>query len=157
VDIHPRSTFAIGGHPLHPIMVTLPIGFLIGAFVSDIAAFIVSDPFWVRASLWLTGAGLMTGLLAAIAGFIDFAGSSAIRRLKESWLHFAGNAVVLILASASFYSRLYGDAQQVTYTQLLFSFCIVALLGVTGWLGGELVFRRRVGVRPADDMPPREL
>lgn len=36
---NPHSTAAIAGHPLHPILVTLPIGFLIGAFLSDLAFF----------------------------------------------------------------------------------------------------------------------
>jgi uncharacterized membrane protein len=155
MERNPRSTVAIAGHPLHPILVTLPIGFLIGAFLSDLAFYWANDPFWVRASLWLIGAGLLTGILAALAGLIDFLSNSAIRILTEAWLHFGGNAVVLILAGISFYIRLYGDTGAVSMTQLLLSLCIVALLGITGWLGGEMVFRRRVAVLEEEREPPK--
>ena len=74
------ATAAIAGHPLHPLLVTLPIGFLIGAFLSDIAFYSTGDAFWARASAWLIGAGLVTGVLAAIAGLVDFLGSERINR-----------------------------------------------------------------------------
>ncbi len=52
------STAAISGYPLHPLLVTLPIGFLIGSFLSDLAFYSTADGFWARASAWLIGAGL---------------------------------------------------------------------------------------------------
>jgi uncharacterized membrane protein len=155
---HPHSTAAIAGHPVHPILVTLPIGFLAGALLSDLAFYSTTDGFWTRASLWLTGAGLVTGLLAALAGLVDFLGSPDIRKLSEAWLHFLGNAVVLLLALVNYYLRLYDESGTVSATQLLLSFCIVILLSVTGWLGGELVFRHRVAVQEGgeSDPPPDE-
>jgi uncharacterized membrane protein len=154
---HPHSTVAIAGHPIHPILVTLPIGFLAGALLSDLAHYSTADAFWTRASLWLTGAGLVAGVLAALAGLVDFLGSADIRKLSEAWLHFLGNAVVLLLASVSFYIRLYDESGTVSATQLLLSFCIVILLSVTGWLGGELVFRHRVAVQNGgESVPPDE-
>lgn len=143
---NPRTTAAVAAHPIHPILVTLPIGFLIGAFLSDLAFYWANDPFFARASLWLVGAGLVAGVIAALAGLIDFLGSAAIRDLRESWLHFGGNAVVLILAAISLYLRVQDETGTVSVVQLLLSICITALLGITGWLGGEMVFRRRVAV-----------
>jgi uncharacterized membrane protein len=155
---HPHSTVAIAGHPIHPILVTLPIGFLAGALLSDLAHYSTADAFWTRASLWLTGGGLVAGLLAALAGLADFLGSADIRKLSEAWLHFLGNGVVLLLALLSFYVRLY-ESGTVSATQLLLSFCIVILLSVTGWLGGELVFRHRVAVKDGeeDDPPDKQI
>jgi uncharacterized membrane protein len=156
---HPHSTVAIAGHPIHPILVTLPIGFLAGALLSDLAHYSTADAFWTRASLWLTGGGLVAGLLAALAGLADFLGSADIRKLSEAWLHFLGNGVVLLLALLSFYVRLYDESGTVSATQLLLSFCIVILLSVTGWLGGELVFRHRVAVQDGeeDDPPDKQI
>jgi uncharacterized membrane protein len=156
---HPHSTVAIAGHPIHPILVTLPIGFLAGALLSDLAHYRTADAFWTRASLWLTGSGLVAGLLAALAGLADFLGSADIRKLSEAWLHFLGNGVVLLLALLSFYVRLYDESGTVSATQLLLSFCIVILLSVTGWLGGELVFRHRVAVQDGeeDDPPDKQI
>ncbi|MGE0006542.1 MAG: DUF2231 domain-containing protein [Parvibaculaceae bacterium] len=153
----PHSTAAVARHPIHPLLVTLPIGFLVAALLSDLAYHWTADSFWTRASLWLTGSGLVAGVLAALAGLVDFLGSADIRRLSEAWLHFLGNAVVLLLALVSFYIRLHDGSGTVSATQLLLSFCIVILLSVTGWLGGELVFRHRVAVQEGeDDVPPDE-
>jgi uncharacterized membrane protein len=140
------ATAAIAGHPLHPLLVTLPIGFLIGAFLSDIAFYSTGDAFWARASAWLIGAGLVTGVLAAIAGLVDFLGSERIRSLTYAWYHFAGNAIAMILTAINLYLRCQGDMTAVTGGQMLMSILVVLIFAVTGWLGGEMVFRHGAGV-----------
>jgi uncharacterized membrane protein len=140
------ATAAIAGHPLHPLLVTLPIGFLIGAFLSDIAFYSTGDGFWARASAWLIGVGLVTGLLAAAAGLVDFLGSERIRSLTIVWYHFAGNAIAMVLTAVNLYFRMQSDLTVVTGGQLLLSILVVLIFVVTGWLGGELVFRHGAGV-----------
>lgn len=140
------ATAAIAGHPLHPLLVTLPIGFLIGAFLSDIAFYYTGDGFWARASTWLIGAGLVTGVLAAVAGLIDFLGSERIRSLTFAWYHFGGNAIAMILTAINLYLRAQSDMTAVTGGQLLLSILVVLIFAVTGWLGGEMVFRYGAGV-----------
>lgn len=141
-----RSTLAIARHPLHPLLVAFPIAFLIGALPTDLAFFGTSDTFWARASEWLIGAGLVGGTLAAIAGFIDFFGNTRIQSLTYVWYHFIGNALALVLAAISFYLRVSsGGATSVSGTQLVLSILVVLIFAVTGWLGGELVFRYGVG------------
>jgi uncharacterized membrane protein len=146
------ATAAIAGHPLHPLLVTLPIGFLIAAFLSDIAFYYTGDGFWARASAWLIGAGLATGLLAAVAGLVDFLGSERIRSLTIVWYHFAGNAIAMVLTALNLYFRMQSDMTAVTGGQLLLSVLVVLIFAVTGWLGGELVFRHGAGVI-GDDSP----
>ena len=141
-----RSTAAIAGHPLHPLLVTFPIAFLIGALLTDLAFQGTDNSFWARASAWLIGAGLVSGALAALAGFIDFIASERIRSLSLVWYHFIGNAVALILSAASLYLRVSSEAPIVTGTQLLLSILVVVIFAVTGWLGGEMVFRHGVGM-----------
>src|SRR5579859_5075794 len=92
-----RSTAAIAGHPLHPLLITLPVGFLIGALLSDLGFFGTADAFWARASAWLIGAGLVGGALAAIAGFTDFFGNRNIRSISLVWFHFIGNAIAPVI------------------------------------------------------------
>lgn len=141
-----RSTAAIAGHPLHPLLVTFPIAFLIGAFLTDLAFQGTGDAFWARASIWLIGAGLVGGALAAVAGFIDFLGSERIRSLSLVWYHLIGNAIALVLSAISLYLRLASDAPVVTGMELFLSALVVVIFAVTGWLGGELVFRHGVGM-----------
>jgi hypothetical protein len=66
------STFAIAGHPLHPLIVTFPIAFLSGAAGADLGYWLTDDPFWARAAIWLIGAGFISGLVAALTGMLDF-------------------------------------------------------------------------------------
>ncbi len=143
-----RSTAAIAGHPIHPLLVVFPIAFLIGAFLSDLAFYGTSDSFWARVSEWLVGAGLVGGAVAAVAGFIDFIASERIRSLSIVWYHFLGNAVALVLSAISLYLRTSGEAVTVTGTELVLSILVVLIFLVTGWLGGELVFRHGVGRAP---------
>lgn len=144
-----RSIAAINGHPLHPLLVAFPIAFLIGALLTDLAFQGTGDAFWARASAWLIGAGLVGGALAALAGFIDFIANEHIRALSLVWYHFIGNAIALALSAISLYLRLSGDAAAVTGTELLLSILVVVIFAVTGWLGGEMVFRHGVGLADA--------
>jgi len=93
-----RSTAAIFGHPIHPILVVFPIGFLVGALATDLAFWGTSDPFWARASKWLLGAGIVMGVLAAVAGLIEFVTISRVRSLAAGWVHFLGNATAILLS-----------------------------------------------------------
>src|SRR5437016_13317849 len=135
-----RSSLTIAGHTPHPLLVTLPIGFLVGVLLSDLAFFGTSDAFWVRASQWLVGAGLAAGVLAALAGFIDFIGNERIRTLTYVWYHFLGNAIALILSAVSLHLRVSAGAQVVTGAELVLSILVVVIFVFTCWLGGELVF-----------------
>jgi uncharacterized membrane protein len=55
--------------------------------------------------------------------------------------------LALLLAAANLGVRL-DDRTDIEGTGLLLSIVIVLILGVTGWLGGELSFRHRIGVIP---------
>lgn len=140
------STAAIGGHPLHPMLVPFPIAFLVGALASDLAYWSTADPFWARASVWLAGAGLATGLIAAAAGFTDFIGDRRVRAHSAAWVHFGGNGVALLLTLWSVLHRIDDSVAGVLPTGLILSLLVAGILMVTGWLGGELSYRHRVGV-----------
>jgi uncharacterized membrane protein len=150
---NPKSTAHIAGHPLHPMLIPFPIAFFVATFVADLVFWRSGNADWAAASVWLLGAALVTAALAAVAGLIDFLGESRIRQIGKAWWHAGGNVLALLLSLWNFFVR-YGhaDAAHILPTGLVLSTIVVALLLVTGWLGGELVFRGRVGV--ADD-PPR--
>ncbi len=142
-----RSTAAIAGHPLHPMIVPFPIAFLVGALATDIVFLAnTGDPFWARASEWLLGAGLVMGALAAVLGLIDFLTIRRVRSLAAAWVHFLGNGLALALALWNLLDRTNAATLNVTQTNVILSAIVVAILLVTGWLGGELAFRHRIGV-----------
>lgn len=141
---HPHSTAKIMGHPIHPMLVPLPITFFIAAFATDLMFLADGSAGWATASRWLLGAGLVGAALAAVAGLADFAGDRRIRQLSDAWAHMVGNVVVVLIEAANLLLRLGGEG--VSTTGVVLSGISVALLAFTGWKGGELVFRHGVGV-----------
>ena len=139
-----RATFAINGHPLHPLLVPIPIGAFVAALATDIAYAAGCGEGFATASLWLLGGGLAGAVLAAIAGFTDFAANSAIRALRDAWLHLFANLTVVVIELISFCLRL-GDRWIAGGVGLGLSVVAVLLLLFSGWKGGELVFRHGVG------------
>lgn len=150
-SINPRSTFRIAGHPIHPMLVPLPIGLLVGAFATDIAYWQSGWASWAYFSSWLIGAGIVTALLAAVAGFIDFFGEPRIRAIRKSWWHMFGNLTAVLLSVANFIVHLRDGAAAVLPWGITLSAVVTLLLLFNGWMGGELVFRHRVAVLGADE------
>ncbi|MBA4142594.1 MAG: DUF2231 domain-containing protein [Nitrosospira sp.] len=138
------STLSLRGHPIHPMLINFPIGFLFGAFASDLAYLWTADPFWARGSFWLIFAGLAGGAVAAMAGFIDFITVRAIREHVESWNHFISAIMGLSLAMANLVLR-WQDMGAIMPWGLVLSGATVAMLSLAGWLGGHLVFRHLIG------------
>jgi hypothetical protein len=67
-------------------------------------------------------------------------------------VHFLGNGVALLLTLWNLLIRTNAPTLYVPETGLVLSAIVVAILLVTGWLGGELAFRHRIGVveQPVD-------
>lgn len=151
---NPKSTAQVAGHPIHPMLVPFPIAFFVATFAVDLVFWRTGNADWALASVWLLGAGLVTAALAAVAGLIDFMGDQRVRQIGKAWWHAGGNVLAVLLSLWNFIQRLSAaDVVAILPGGLLISLVVVAILLVTGWLGGELVFRGRVGV--ADDAPPR--
>jgi uncharacterized membrane protein len=148
---NPHSTVAVAGHPLHPMLVPFPIVCFVLTLVFDIAYARTAQMQWANFSAWLLVIGLILAALAALAGVIDFFGDRRIRALPAVWIHGIGNAIAVILSiwNAFVHSR---DAYtSVVPTGLTLSVIVVLILLVTGWMGWEMVYRHRVGVRAEAD------
>src|ERR687883_238645 len=60
------------GHPLHPILVTVPIGAWVAALVFDIVSRAGDDgPAFAKGAYWLVGIGIVGALVAAVFGLLD--------------------------------------------------------------------------------------
>ena len=144
---NPRSTASIGGHPIHAMLVPIPIVCFVGTFLSDIVYWQSTAMQWANISAWLLTIGLIVSIFVAAAGLIDFFGDRRIRELRAARIHAVGNVTALILSifNALVHSR---DAYtSVVPTGLTLSGIVVLILLVTGWNGWTMVYRHRVGVR----------
>lgn len=147
---NPRSTLSIAGHPLHPMIVPLPIASFIGALLSDVAYASTSNLFWVEASQWLLGVGILTALLAAVGGLVDYFGDARIRALAPARRHMIGNLTLVALEALNLVVRAGEDsADAVVPLGLALSVVGVALLLFNGWQGWDMVYRHRVGIADA--------
>ncbi|MEA5519160.1 DUF2231 domain-containing protein [Limnoraphis robusta] len=140
------SKVAVAGHPLHPLIVTFPIAFLVGVLGTDIGYWLTRDIFWARASVLLLVAGLLTGLLAAITGMIDFLEIDRVRQHNAGWIHMIGNIIALVLSGISLFFRWEQPGDFILFTGLILSLIVASVLGLTGWFGAELVYRHKVAV-----------
>lgn len=146
---NPKSTATVGGHPIHPMLVPFPIVCFTGAFVSDLVFVYGGGTGWATASSWLLGIGLVMAALAALAGLTDFMGDDRIRKIGQAVRHMIANVTVVVIEAINLLIRLTTPDSVVTIGIYLSGIAVLALL-YSGWLGGELVFRHRVGVHDTD-------
>ncbi len=142
-----ESRVKVLGHPLHPLMIVLPLGLLSMAVIFDILHLITGNNTFSIVAYWNIVAGLITGLLAAVAGLLDWLAIPSGTRAKAiGAMHGGGNVVVVLLFAVSWWLR----RDNVDYVPDTLAFVLglaaFALAGLTGWLGGELVYRLRMGV-----------
>ena len=143
---NPRSTASIAGHPLHAMLVPIPITCFICTLVTDIAYAATANMQWANFSAWLLTAGLIIAFFAVIAGLIDFLGDRRIRDLRAVWIHAIGNAIALIVEIFNIFIHSRDAYTSVVPTGLILSAIAVLILCVTGWMGWDMVYRHRVGV-----------
>lgn len=143
---HAHSTAVIAGHPIHPMLITLPIGFWMGTLLADIGFWWIGADGWATAALWLLGSAIITAAVAATTGLIDFLGDQRIRALSDAWQHAIGNALAVLVSLFSFYWRYRYGPTAVLPTGLILSAVTIAVILFTGWKGGELVFHHHVAV-----------
>jgi uncharacterized membrane protein len=143
-----ESRAKLFGHPIHPMLIVFPLGLLAMAVIFDIIHLATTHGYWSEIAYWMIAAGIITGLVAAPFGLVDWLAIPAGTRAKRIGLwHGGGNAIVLLLFAGSWWLRQSGPQEPMT-TAYVLSFGGVILALVTGWLGGELVDRLSVGVDP---------
>lgn len=136
------------GHPIHQMIIVFPLGLLPTSLVLDLITLANKDPRWSEFAFWLIAAGVVSGLVAAVFGLIDWLAIPPNTRAKSiGTLHGVGNVVVVGLFIVGWFLRRPhpGDPGAIA---LALSFIGIGLALVTGWLGGELVDRLGIGVSP---------
>jgi len=134
-------------NPIHGMLAAIPFACFTGTLVTDITYANTADMQWANFSAWMLVAGLVFGVLAGIAGLIDFGRHKTFRLERPGWPHALGNLLVLVLAvfNALVHSR---DAYtSVMPAGLVLSIITVIVLLVTEWLGGRMLYRRVGEVR----------
>lgn len=147
-----KSKFAIAGHPLHPMLVVVPIGLFAWTLISDLVYFASdSNQMWYDIAFWTDIAAIVSALIAALPGIGDYltvAARSDSRGIATA--HGVLNVIVVLLYTAAMLLMLDNgatDGAELTAVIVLHAVG-VGLLVVSGWLGGEMVYRHHIGILP---------
>lgn len=141
-------------HPLHPLFVHLPIGLWVGSVIFDIVFMAGHSPMLAAASFFCIMIGILGAIIAlptGLAEYFSISSNSVPKRLATT--HMLLNIGIIAVYSINLLSRykmLDGVPSVVTGGQFLLSLFSIMLLGVSGYLGGLLVFEYGIGFRPSD-------
>ncbi|MFJ9610567.1 Rieske 2Fe-2S domain-containing protein [Kitasatospora sp. NPDC101176] len=148
------------GHPLHPVLIQLPIGFWSSAAVLDFV------PHGHRPADAFVALGLLTAGPAALAGWVDWSRLDPPRR-RTGLVHALSNTTGVLLYAGSMLARCRGRRGR----GRLLALAGLTALSVGGALGGHLAYRQAAGpdraaavpglapadwtgLGPVDDFPP---
>jgi uncharacterized membrane protein len=147
--VHMPATAATG-QPIHLVLAQFPVVCFNLTLLTDIIYWRTSNLMWQEFSSWLLLAGLLFGVLALIAGLIDFLFRSTARAPAPAWPHAVGGVIVLALAFLNSLVHAGDGWTAVVPWGLVLSFATVIMVVITDWLGRSLMFRYGVGVRRHD-------
>ena len=152
------SPASIGGHPIHPMIIPFPIALWVFSLVADIIYLWRGNPVWKD---WIAFYTLLGGIImaavAAVPGLIDWLSISDKSVVKIANWHARLNVIALLVFAGSFYLRTTSGANLVSgsYTiPLALSVLGVLLIAISGWLGGEMVFKHGVAVDTRSSASP---
>jgi uncharacterized membrane protein len=144
-----RTPAQIAGHPIHPMLVTIPIGLWVFSFVCDLVAKQSSTPEnWSMVALYSMVGGIIGGLAAAIPGLIDLLSLQDKGIKKTALTHMGLNLVIVALYAINAWTRSKGLVS--ANVSLGLSVLAIAMLLVSGWLGGKMVYEAGVAVHATE-------
>jgi uncharacterized membrane protein len=142
------SPASIKGHPIHPMLIVLPVGLWILALVCDVVYTLgLGGALWENTALVAVGGGVAGALLAAVPGLIDLLSLKEPKVRKIGLWHMALNLAAVAVFALNFWLR--WQRGPAVDPPLLLTLVGVALIGVSGWLGGEMVYVHGVAVERA--------
>lgn len=146
-----RSKFAIGGHPIHPMLVPVPIGLIVWTIVADIVYVLSDNMLWYDIAFWSGVAAILSALVAAVPGLVDFlttASKSDARNLTIAHAVMNVTVVALFLAAALLMVSEGATGGAALLAVVILHALGAGLISISGWIGGEIVYRKHIGMVP---------
>jgi uncharacterized membrane protein len=140
-----RTPANIAGHPIHPMLVTIPIGLWIFSLVADLVALRSGTPqTWALVAFYTMIGGIVGALVAALPGLVDLLSLKDAAIRKTAVMHMSINLTIVALYAVNAWMR--WQASATGNVTLMLSILAIAMLLVSGWLGGKMVYLAKVGV-----------
>ncbi len=151
---------SVAKHPIHPMLIVFPAGLFVFSLICDLVYIFGShQAVWSQVALYTMGGGIIGALLAAVPGFIDFLSITERDTKSIAWKHMLVNVSALVIFIVNFWIRVRTGTDGTL--PIILSVLGVLLFAVGGWLGGEMVYVKGVGVEsehietPAGQQPMR--
>jgi uncharacterized membrane protein len=147
-----RSKASIAGHPIHPMLVPIPIGLVVWTLIADIVYLATDkDPAWYDIAFWSGLAAWISALVAALPGFVDLVTIALKSDARAMALaHMSINVTVVVLFAVA--TALMWDDGALNGGNLTLVIVLHAIgagiLAVSGWIGGEMVYRHHLSMIP---------
>ena len=148
-----QTPASIARHPIHPMLVPIPIGLWVFSFVCDLFhAGGASAQAWTTVAFYTMAGGIIGALLAALPGLIDLLSLPEGPR-ATAIKHMALNLTIVALYIINFAMRWKEPANPGGLMWL--SLISLVLLVISGWLGGKMVYEYGVAVATTTEPPRR--
>jgi uncharacterized membrane protein len=128
----------IAGHPIHPMLVTIPIGLWVFSLICDFAYVGTDDARWAVTAYFTLGGGIVGALIAAVPGLLDLLGLRDPRAVRIGTYHLVLNLAIVAVQAWSFWLRMQDGGYPDVLPRAISIVAVVALV-ISGWLGGHLV------------------
>lgn len=139
------SPASIKKHPVHPMLIALPIGLWLFALVCDAVRAAGFDSVWQTVGTYCVAGGIIGALLAAVPGFIDYFSIDEAEMKRIANFHLAVNLGAVAIFCLNLWLRLRQSAGH-SWGLLALSLIGVLAIGIGGWLGGEMVYVKGMAV-----------
>jgi nitrite reductase/ring-hydroxylating ferredoxin subunit/uncharacterized membrane protein len=126
------------GHPLHPMLTDVTIGAWTSAVALDLFPSETTD----EAATALIGVGVLSALPTAVTGLSDLTDVESNPERAVGGAHALGNISALVLFASSYIARKLGRKR----AGITLSLAGAGAATAAGFLGGDLAYRRGIGV-----------
>ena len=144
------SPASVKKHPIHPMLVALPIGLWVFALVCDVVRAAGGPAIWETVAIYCVAAGIVGALLAAIPGLIDYFSIDESEMKRIANLHLVVNLGAVFLFAINLWLRFRLSAE--SRVPLALSIFGVLAIAIGGWLGGEMVYVKGMAVEAVEEV-----
>jgi uncharacterized membrane protein len=147
-----QTRLNISGHPVHPLMMTLPLGLIVCAVLFDLGA-LLGLGYLGQVGYWTLVAGLFAAILAVGAGLIDLWDVPAGAGKRRVVAYELVNLGMIALFAIVCLGRVEDQAGAPTAGIFLVELLALSIGGYGAWLGASMVREFRIGAEPIEDLP----
>ena len=145
-------------HPLHPLTVHFPIALLFTSVFFDLLGIVTENKNFKQTGWWLLLLGLIGGIVSASFGMWTEEQVEAMGVPEEAVDRHEMFAIITLLVFAALAVLRWRTRSSWSTRERTLYLCVamggLLLLGVTGFYGGELVYRYGAGVQAPAAAPP---